>query len=140
MVLQCGQSIIFTPLPKFCQPPFAGRYGLVGLVSLRVATFEVPLKSALAPPRPLPALIAIENQPYLQSKVLVHAPFTYPLGQMNPKGLLMLIPLSPKGVYYIYITYKAGWKPGKPRYVLLPLDSRLANRDPMHLSIARPRL
>ena len=38
------------------------------------------------------------------------------VGQMIPKGLLMFIPLSPKGVYiYIYTPYKVGWKPRKPR-------------------------
>ena len=39
-------------------------------------------------------------------------PFYIPLGQMNPKGLLMFILLSPKGVY---TPYKVGWKPWKPR-------------------------
>ena len=39
-------------------------------------------------------------------------PFYIPLGQMNPKGLLMFIPLSPKGAH---IPHKEGWKPRKPR-------------------------
>ena len=39
-------------------------------------------------------------------------PFYIPLGQMNPKGLLMFIPLSPKGVY---TPHKVGWTPWKPR-------------------------
>ena len=51
-------------------------------------------------------------------------PFYIPLGQMNPKGLRMFIPLSPKG---IYTPYKVDWKPRKLRsmnkgYVLPPLD------------------
>ena len=53
----------------------------------------------------------------------VHAhPFYIPLGQMNPKGLLMFIP--PR----VYTPYKVDCKPGKPRgmnkgYVLLSFKS-----------------
>ena len=54
-------------------------------------------------------------------------PFYMCLGQMNPKGLLMFIPLSPKGVY---TPYKVGGKPRKPRgtnkgYVLPPSEKSL---------------
>ena len=53
-------------------------------------------------------------------------PLYIPLGQMNPKGLLMFIPLSPKGVC---TPYQVAWKPGKPRgknkgYVLPPENKK----------------
>ena len=75
---------------------------------------------------------ALGNEPFGQkSRGACTYPFYIPLGKMNPKGLLMFIPLSPKGVYTPYVV---GWKPRKPRgmnkgYALPPLEKGVLRKS-----------